>query len=324
MSKLKNRKLKKLPTLSIVVPCFNEEEVIRDTHARLLVCAKTLPFNTEIIYVDDGSSDHTLSILRNFTNSKNSKVTVVALSRNYGHQLALTAGLDVADSDVVAVIDSDLQDPPECLAEMLELWKKGNDVVYGVRRSREGEGNFKLLTAKYFYRIMNAMSDTSIPLDTGDFRVMDRRVVKALCSMRERDRFIRGMVAWAGYTSTPYYYDRKPRAAGVSKYPFWKMVRFAVNGIISFSMVPLKIATWIGLVAAAMSMLGIFYTIYIRLFENDWVSGWAFLSVIIMFFAGVQLFCIGIIGEYVGRTYQQSKERPLYLVKELINRKKKI
>lgn len=301
--------------LSVVVPCFNEEEVLRETHRRLLNGLGSLDTELEIVYVDDGSKDDTGSILQELS-AIDPRVRVVRFARNFGHQTAVTAGIDHSRGDAVVLIDADLQDPPEVIPRMVALWREGYQVVYGVRRHRPGETVLKRLTAASFYRMINLMSDVPIPLDTGDFRLMDRCVADVLRDMPERHRFIRGMVSWVGFKQCPIYYERHPRFAGESKYPMSKMVRFALDGVTSFSTVPLRWATWAGLVAAGISVLGIAYALVMRLMTNSWVPGWAAMFVAVLFVGGVQLLSLGAIGEYVGRIYGEAKGRPLYVVAE--------
>jgi len=326
--------------LSIVVPCKNEEEGLRETHRRLttaLESAGTVRCSTpdlrpqavselkassrdattcfEIVYVDDGSTDGTAAVLREVQASDNC-VRVVRLSRNFGHQVAITAGLEHASGDAVVIIDADLQDPPEVIGEFLARWHEGYDVVYGVRSDRPGESAFKLWTAKAFYRIINRLSDTSIPLDTGDFRLMDRAAVDALLSMPERDRFVRGMVSWLGFSQVAVPYTRATRFAGTTKYPLLKMLRLATDGILSFSITPLRLATWTGFAASGLAILGILYALYAHFFAAHLVRGWTSSLIAVLFIGGVQLICLGIIGEYVGRIYGESKRRPLYFVRE--------
>ncbi|MBF9022608.1 glycosyltransferase [Rhodobacterales bacterium FZCC0069] len=305
-----------MKTISIIVPCFNEEDILAETLSRLQAFASAQSgYRFELIFVDDGSSDHTLELLRTASVGDPS-IRVLSFSRNFGHQIAVTAGIDAAAGDAVALIDADLQDPPEILEEMIQHWQNGYHVVYGVRRSREGETGFKLVTARVFYRLLNRLSEVPVPLDTGDFRLMDRRIVDILREMPERHRFIRGMVAWVGFNQKAIPYDRKRRAAGVSKYPFRRMVRFAVDGIISFSSRPLHLSTNLGLIAAGLALIGIIYAVALRLLTSVWVEGWTALMIAVLFMGGVQLIAIGVIGEYVGRIYEESKRRPLYAVKE--------
>lgn len=304
--------------LSIVVPCYNEAAVIRETHRRVSEAVARLDaVDVEVVYVDDGSTDETASFLAELSGA-DERVRVVRLSRNFGHQVAVTAGLEHARGDAVVIIDADLQDPPEVIPLMVERWRGGADVVYGEREQRAGETRFKRWTAKLFYRLMNRLSKVRMPLDAGDFRLLDRRVVEALLRMPERDRFLRGMVAWVGFRQIAVRYVRAPRFAGASKYPLFKMVRFAMDGVISFSLTPLRLAVWTGFVAIAVAFAGIVYAVLLRFFfdESHWVRGWASLFVATLFMGGVQLISLGIIGEYVGRIYGEVKQRPLYFVRE--------
>lgn len=307
---------KSMPLLSVVVPCFNEAEVIANTAARLLAVLENLPdLRFELIFVDDGSRDATLIALRELQ-SRDSRIRLLSLSRNFGHQIAVTAGLQYAVGDAVVIIDADLQDPPEIIGEMVERWRDGADVAYGVRLEREGETPFKLWTANVFYRALNRMSEVPIPLDTGDFRLMGGRVVDSLLAMPERDRFLRGMVAWIGFRQEAVPYKRAARAAGSTKYSLTKMIRLATDGVLSFSGLPLRLATWIGFGAAIISVIGILYAIVMRVLTENWVPGWTLLFIGLLFIGGVQLVCLGLIGEYLGRVYGETKRRPLYFVKE--------
>jgi polyisoprenyl-phosphate glycosyltransferase len=303
------------PLVSVIVPCANEQEVLHETHRRLTNTLSKIGMRFEIVYVDDGSTDSTMDLLRELQGSDH-QVRVIRLSRNFGHQVAITAGMEHAAGDAIVVIDADMQDPPEVIAEFVERWQAGFDVVYGVRTEREGETAFKLWTAKVFYRLMGQLSDTKIALDAGDFRLINRRVAEALLAMPERDRFIRGMVGWLGFSQAAVPYRRAPRMGGKTKYPLFRMARFAADGIFSFSTTPLRIATWLGFFASALAVFGILLTLYARLFEKNWVQGWASTVIPILFLGGVQLICLGLIGEYVGRIYGESKRRPLYLVRE--------
>ena len=303
--------------LSVVVPCFDEDAVIRETHRRLAAALGEAPaLDFEFVYVDDGSRDATLDSLREIQ-SRDERVRVVALSRNFGHQIAVSAGLAEAAGDAVAVIDADLQDPPEILLAMLERWRAGVDVVYGVRSAREGETVFKRWTARAFYRLLDRLSaEVSIPLDAGDFRLMDRKAVDAFLAMPERDRFVRGMVAWVGFDQEPVRYRRAARAGGGTGYPLRKMLRLAADSLLSFSLVPLRLAVWMGFFAAGLAILGIVYALVVRLATDAWVPGWALTFIGVLFLGGVQLLLGGVLGEYVGRIYGEVKRRPLYLVKE--------
>lgn len=302
--------------LSIVVPSYNEEAVLEELHRSVVaVLEQSDDTGFEIIYTDDGSDDQTLKILSQLQ-ARDSRVRVVSLSRNFGHQIAVTAGLEHASGDAVVIIDADLQDPPEVIPEMVERWRDGYEVVYGLRARRAGETTFKLWTAKAFYRLINRLSEIEIPLDVGDFRLLDRKVVDALLAMPERDRFLRGMISWIGFKQVAVIYDRAPRRAGQSKYPLMKMLRFALDSVISFSFVPLRLAIWIGFGAIAASFTGIVYALVIRLYTNDWVRGWASIFTAVLFLGGIQLITLGILGEYVGRIYGEVKLRPLYVVRE--------
>lgn len=302
--------------ISVVVPCFNEEEVIAETHRRLTATLRQLePIGFELIFVDDGSRDETPALLERLQ-AIDGSVRVVRLSRNFGHQIAVTAGLEHASGDAVVVIDADLQDPPELIREMVERWQDGYQVVYGMRTDREGETSFKRWTARAFYRLINRLSDVEIPLDAGDFRLMDRKVVDALLLMPERARYLRGMVSWVGFKQIAVLYTRAPRHAGKSKYPLLKMLNFATDGVISFSILPLRLATWIGFVIMGLVLVSILFVLIARLYTHDWVRGWASLFIAVLFMSGVQLVFLGIIGEYVGRIYGEAKRRPLYFVQE--------
>jgi polyisoprenyl-phosphate glycosyltransferase len=305
--------------LSVIIPCFNEELVIRETHRRLIGALDGLPeLRYELIYVDDGSRDQTPQLLGEIQAGHKS-TRVIRLSRNFGHQIAVTAGLESASGDAVVIIDADLQDPPEVIGEMIERWREGYQVAYGVRVERTGETRFKLWTAKTFYRLINHLSETDIPLDTGDFRLIDRRVVDVLLAMPERDRFLRGMVSWIGFRQTPVHYKRDARFGGQSKYPLMKMVRFAMDGILSFSIVPLKLAIWTGFASIGLAVAGIILAVLerlYRLYDINLGRGWASLFIAVLFMGGVQLLTLGIIGEYLGRIYTEVKRRPLYVVQE--------
>jgi dolichol-phosphate mannosyltransferase len=304
--------------LSVVVPCFNEEEVIGETVRRLRAFCDTLSgLDVELVFVDDGSRDRTRELLRGYA-AEDPRIRVVGFARNFGHQIAVTAGIDAARGDAVVLIDADLQDPPEVVHEMVAKWREGWDVVYGTRTERPGESAFKLATARAFYRVLNRLSDVPIPLDTGDFRLMSRPVVDVLRAMPERDRFVRGMVAWVGFRQTALPYRRAERWAGTSKYPLRKMLRFATDGILSFSTRPLQLSIAMGLASAALALAGIVYAVIARLLTDDWVPGWAAIMVAVLFIGGVQLISVGVLGEYVGRIYGEIKRRPLYVVGERI------
>ncbi len=307
-------------TISVVVPCFDESESITECHTRLTGVLQALETWYEIVYVDDGSRDSTLSILQAI-HASDPNVIVVELSRNFGHQTAVTAGLEIANGDVVVIIDADLQDPPELIAKMLELWAQGFEVVYGVRESREGETGFKRWTAKFFYSLINRLSDVPIPPDTGDFRLLDRKAVEAIKSMPERHRLLRGMCSWIGFRQCGLKYARAARLAGKTKYPLNKMINLALDGIASFSTVPLRFLAALGFLAAALSVIGIIYALVVRLFTHTWVAGWTISFIGMLFLGGLQMISIGIVGEYVGRVYAETKQRPLYLARSVLGRR---
>ena len=278
--------------LSVVIPCFNEEAVLRATHERLTQAVSAIEgFEYELIFVDDGSRDRTFEILAELQ-SHDPHTRALKLSRNFGHQIAVTAGLEAAKGEVIIVIDADLQDPPEVISEMVDLWRQGNHVVYGSRTTRAGESRFKLMTAKVFYRIINRFSETAIPVDTGDFRLMDRSVLDVLLAMPERGRFLRGMVSWVGFRQVPLRYERDARHAGRTKYSLLKMVQFAMDGILSFSVLPLRLAAFTGMVAIWLAIGGIILAVVVRLlrlYDLQLGRGWASLFVAILFMGGVQL-----------------------------------
>lgn len=305
-----------LPLLSVVIPCYNEEEVIGDTVKRLKIfCSELVDLDAELIFVDDGSRDRTHELLKTYA-STDSRIKLIRFARNFGHQIAVTAGIDAASGDAIVLIDADLQDPPEVVHEMVAKWREGYDVVYGTRTERPGESAFKLATARGFYRLLNRLSDVPIPLDTGDFRLISRNIVYSLRAMPERDRFVRGMVSWVGFKQTSIPYKRAQRYAGESKYPLSKMLRFAVDGILSFSTKPLQMSVALGMLCALVALAGILYALVIRLFTRNWVEGWTTVVIAVLFIGGVQLICVGILGEYIGRIYSEVKNRPLYVVQE--------
>ena len=303
------------PMLSVIVPCFNEQEVIEHTHQRLTAALRTVTPHFEIIYVDDGSRDRTAELLHEIQ-SGSREARVIRLSRNFGHQIAVSAGVDYATGAAIILIDADLQDPPEVIADMVAKWREGFHVVYGQRADRPGETKFKLWTATLFYRLINRLSEVPIPLDTGDFRLMDRAVVDALRRMPERHRLLRAMTSWVGFRQIAVPYSRAERFAGTSKYPLRKMLALAVDGIVSFSAIPLKIVTTFGLVFAALSLLGIVYAVALRLWTDNWVPGWTLIFIAVMLIGGLQFIFLGVMGEYIGRIYSEAKNRPLFLVME--------
>jgi dolichol-phosphate mannosyltransferase len=305
--------------ISVIIPCHNEAAVLPEAHRRLSELADRLrdTISFEFIFVDDGSRDETPQFLHGLAQT-DPRVRDLRLSRNFGQQIATTAGLENAAGDAVVLIDADLQDPPEVIETMITRWQEGYHVAYGKRTERPGETAFKLWSAKLFYRLVQGISAAPIPSDAGDFRLMDRRVVDALLRMPERDRFLRGMVSWVGFRQIAVPYKREPRFAGASGYPLWKMVGFALDAIVSFSFAPLRLAVWTGFVTIGIALLGIIYAVVLRFFADpsQWVRGWASLFVAILFMAGVQLISLGIIGEYIGRIYGEVKQRPLYFVRE--------
>lgn len=305
------------PALSIVVPCYNEEACLELLHARVAAAARSaVGENFEIVFVNDGSRDKSWPIMQQIA-ARDPHLVAINLSRNHGHQLALTAGLDLCSGDQILVIDADLQDPPELLNDMrATLAAEGADVVYAVRRKREGETFFKKVTAAFFYRMLDRITDTPIPLDTGDFRLMTRRALDAFLSLPEQARFIRGMVAWVGFRQVPFVYDRAERHAGETKYPLAKMVRFALDAVTGFSTAPLRFASHIGLALTGVSVLLMLYIVVGWLLGRA-VQGWTSTMLVVVFLGAVQMFVLGMIGEYLGRLYVESKRRPLYLVADV-------
>ena len=300
------------PTLAVVVPAYNEAAVLAQFHARLMPVLETLAADACVLYVDDGSRDATWTVIEGLLGT-DARVAGLKLARNFGKEAALTAGLDQTDADLVVVIDADLQDPPELIPDFLEKWREGYDVVYGQRLARDGETWFKRATAAAFYRLMGRLSTTPIPPDTGDFRLLSRRAVDALGGLRERQRFMKGIFAWIGFPQVALPYRRDPRHAGTSKFNYWKLWNFALEGITSFSTAPLRLATYVGL-ATAVAAFGFGAWIVMKtLFWGDAVAGYPSLMTVVLFLGGVQLMALGIIGEYLGRLYVESKARPLYL-----------
>jgi glycosyltransferase involved in cell wall biosynthesis len=304
--------------LSVVIPIFNEEANIGELHRRLtaLLAPMPLPGGYELIFVNDGSRDSSLPQLLNLAAHDPGHVRYLSFSRNFGHQIAVTAGLDRAEGAAVVIIDADLQDPPELIPALYAKLREGYEVVYAKRRSRQGESAAKKLTAKLFYRILRAMTNVEIPVDTGDFRIISRKVVLALRQMPEQNKFLRGQISWIGYRQTYLEYDRAERAGGVTGYTYTKMLRFALDGITAFSDVPLKVATISGFFVSGIAGLLILYTLYERFITRQYQPGWASLMVSILFLGGVQLIAIGIIGEYLARLGANVRQRPLYIVSE--------
>lgn len=309
------------PTLSIVVPLYNEAGNVLPLIARTLGILARIPdcASYEILLVNDGSGDGTVGEIREAM-AQHRDIVLIDLARNFGHQLAATAGIEIARGDAVVLMDGDLQDPPELILDFVQRWREGNDVVYAVRRTRKGESPFKVLTARIFYRLIKRLTRVAIPVDTGDFRLMSRRVVEVLRSCPERHRFLRGMVSWVGYSQIGVEYDRDERHAGITKYPLSKMLRFAIDGITSFSDVPLRFVSYLGFASSAIAFIYALVVVgfkILSLHPPAYTKGWASTIVAIMFLGGVQLIGLGILGEYIGRIYEQVKGRPLYLVREI-------
>ena len=306
--------------ISVVVPMYYEEEVAKECYTRLKgVLDKIENYSYEIIFVNDGSKDKTLEILKDIAKEdENSKI--ISFARNFGHQCAVTAGLRYVTGDAIVIIDADLQDPPELIPEMLKLWEDGNDVIYGKRKSREGESRFKLLTASMFYKTLNELSDVEIPKDTGDFRLVDRKVVDVINSLPEHNKFLRGLFSWIGFKQTPFEYERKERYAGKTKYPLKKMLKLAQDGIFSFSIKPLKIVGAMGILSVVISIIILLYAILSYIFNwNNLTAGWTSLMVTMTFLSGMILISLWMIGEYIGRIYDETKRRPEYIIEKTFN-----
>ena len=303
--------------LSIIIPVLNEQNNIKPLLQRLLPIIKNYKY--EVIFIDDGSTDKTNSEIKKYT-SKNSNIKLISFYRNFGHQMALSCGYSKASGDCIISMDSDLQDPPEIIQQMINKWKSGSLVVYAKRKTRNVDNLFKRISASFFYNLMNFLSDVPIPKDVGDFRLLDRKIVDYLNSLPEQSKFLRGLVAWGGFTASFVSFDRGKRNSGETHYSFGKMVNFALDGIISFSVKPLRLATFFGFLAAFIGFLGMLYAIIGKFyFPEDLVSGWAAIFVGLMFLGGVQLITIGIIGEYIGKIFTQIQNRPNYTIKERLN-----
>lgn len=303
--------------LSVVIPVFNEELTVNECFNRVSGVLEKLNCRWQIIFVNDGSKDKTLELLKEIK-QRESRITIIDLSRNFGHQLALTAGVDHAEGDAVVTIDADLQDPPELIPDMVALFKQGYDVIHARRRTRQGESFFKLFAAATFYRLMNALSDTDLPVAVGDFRLMSAKAARALTSMREHHRYVRGLVAWLGFKQTFLDYDRDARVAGGTHYTLIKMVRLSLDALTSFSVVPLRMASWLGFFCAFAFWLYFFYALYAKFVIKTAVLGWTSVVFLILGIGGFQLICLGIIGEYLGIMFAEVKNRPLYLINELL------
>jgi len=303
------------PSLAVVVAAYNEEAALPLLHPRIAAALGALDVDARILYVDDGSRDGTWEVLQEIA-ARDPRVELLRLSRNFGKELALTAGLDRVDADAALVLDADGQDPPELLPEFVAHWRAGADVVYGLRRSRAGESWLKRASAHAFYRVINRLSDTGIPADTGDFRLVSRRVLEALRSLRERQRFMKGLFAWVGYAQVAVPYERGARVAGRSKFNYWRLWNFALEGITGFSTLPLRVATYVGVASALLAFGYGAWIVAKTLLWGDPVQGWPTLMTVVLFLGGVQLMALGVIGEYLGRLYLESKQRPLYLVRD--------
>lgn len=303
------------PTFSVVGPVYDEVETLRNFYDRVRATMEAIGEPWELVLVDDGSADGSSDIIRDLA-LEDSRVRPVLFSRNFGHQIAVTAGLDFSRGRAVVIIDSDLQDPPELISELAEKWREGYEVVYAIRTEREGESWFKRATASAFYRMINRITEVEIPPDAGDFRLLDRTVVDALKKMREHHRFPRAMTAWVGFRQIGIPYKRAARRAGETKYPFRKMLRLAINAVTGFSYFPLQLATYFGFLSAALAILAIPIVIYLRLSGRAELSGQATTLIAVLFLGGVQLISLGILGEYIGRLYDEAKNRPLYILRE--------
>jgi glycosyltransferase involved in cell wall biosynthesis len=305
------------PSLSLIIPVYNEEEIIAELDRRLKAFLREVDEAWEVVFVDDGSQDRTSEMLNELASAE-PRYKVISFSRNFGHQLAITAGMDRAEGDAVVIMDADLQDPPEVVTEMIEKWREGYDVVYGQRSVRHGESVFKRATAAAFYRLLRALLPIEIPLDAGDFRLMSRRVILSMRALREQHRFVRAMVSWVGFKQTAVRYERPERFAGETKYPLRKMLRFAIDGITSFSIIPLRIATWLGLLSGVVAIVTSGWALYAAI-AGETVPGWATIMIAVALAASAQLIMTGILGEYIGRIYEEVKRRPLYVVADTLN-----
>ncbi len=307
--------------VSVVIPMYNEQEVVKKCYEKINNTLKNIEdkYDYEIIFINDGSKDETLEILKDIAKN-DKKVKIIAFSRNFGHQSAVTAGLKNVTGDAIVIIDADLQDPPELIPQMLELWEKGNDIIYGKRKTRKGESKFKLLTASMFYKTLNLLSDVEIPKDTGDFRLVDRNVVDIINQLPEHNKFLRGLFSWVGFEQIPFEYVREKRYAGKTKYPLKKMLRLAQDGIFSFSIKPLKIVGAMGILSVVISILILIYAILSYFCNwNNLTAGWTSIMVTMTFLCGMILISLWMIGEYIGRIYDETRGRPQYIIKDTIN-----
>ncbi len=308
--------------ISVVIPMYCEEEVVQKCYDRMTMVLNEIEgYIYEIIFVNDGSTDRTLDILEEI-GAKDKNVKILSFARNFGHQAAVTAGLRYTTGDAIVIIDADLQDPPELIPNMIKLWEEGNEVIYGKRKTRKGESKFKLLTAKIFYNTLNALSDVDIPKDTGDFRLVDRKVVDVINSLPEHNKFLRGLFSWVGFKQKSYEYERKERFAGKTKYPLKKMLKLALDGIMSFSTKPLKIVGGLGILSIVISILVLIYSLLSFIFKwNNITAGWTSLMVAMTFLGGMILISLWMIGEYIARIYDECKGRPQYIIDRTINMK---
>ncbi|WP_116065241.1 glycosyltransferase family 2 protein [Cohnella phaseoli] len=311
----------KMIKYSVVVPLFNEEEVLEETYKRLTAVMRQTNESYELVFVNDGSRDRTAEIASGLC-QRDRCVKFIQFSRNFGHQIAISAGMDYAAGQAIIVIDADLQDPPEVILEMIQEWKNGYDVVYGKRLVRKGETFFKKATASMFYRLLRKMTSVEIPVDTGDFRLIDRKVCDVLKGLTEKNRFVRGLVSWAGFRQKSVEYVREERWAGETKYPLRKMIRFALDGITSFSHKPLKVASYLGLSLSFFSFIYLLIVLYQKVFTSTTITGWSSILAVNLFFNGIILVILGVMGEYIGRVYDEAKGRPLYIVSETIGIKR--
>jgi dolichol-phosphate mannosyltransferase len=307
--------------ISVIVPCFNEEAVVRQAYERIKVVLDRIEgAECEILFINDGSTDHTVRILEEIA-AQDRSVKIISFSRNFGHQPAVSAGICNCTGDVAIIIDADMQDPPELFPEMIDIYKRENcNVVYGVRKKRKGESLSKRLTAKIFYRLINFLSDVSIPLDTGDFRLIDKIIISEFRNLPEKNKFIRGLISWVGFKQVPIYYTRDPRLAGETKYPMVKMLKFATTGLLYFTKKPLKLAISIGFFNILVGLALVVYVLISKFSKLiDTVPGWASLLIVIIFFGGVQLLTVGVLGEYIGSIFDEIKKRPEYIISKKIN-----
>lgn len=315
--RMQSRRTVSSSLLTFIIPIFDEEECIHSLHETLVAVARTVDMHVQYVYVNDGSRDGSMRELQDVV-ANHSDVVVVSLSRNFGKEIALTAGLHYASGDAVVLLDADLQDPPSLVPQMVDLWHQGYDVVYGKRQSRRGEGPIKIVTSFLFYRVMKKMSSVWIPEDTGDFRLMSRRAVNAVLSMKERRRFMKGLFSWIGFRQTAIEYERQPRRAGKTKWSYWRLWNLAVEGVTSFTTLPLRIVSYFGLLVSVVAIVYAIVVLYKALVFGDPVKGYPSMMIVILLLGGVQLMGIGVVGEYLGRTYEETKQRPLYIVDQVL------